>query len=575
MLNNIFSAFNREVKKPRPSTTKPVVLVVMDGYGKAPDSEGNAISKANRPNLLNYTKLFPHGEVIASGESVGLPANEVGNTEVGHLTLGAGRVIDQDLVRINKSIKNFSFYDNKALLDAMDHTRKYNSKLHIAGLVSEGNVHSSLNHFWAVYEFCRKNNLRNVYFHLFTDGRDAPPQSGQSIIEKIHKELIGSGVGKIATVTGRYYAMDRDGRWDRTKLAYDAIVLGRGVAAKDPIEAIKKSYTVGKTDEFVEPVVILGVTGAPVATVNDNDAFFFFNFRIDRPRQLTMAFTLPNFETLKEFDFGIDPEHEGKKAGVVKFVAGTFKREKVVKNLFYVTMTQYQEGLPVSEVAFPKIVVSNPLAEILSKKGLGQMHMAESEKERFVTYYFDGQRESKFPGEQALIVPSQKVATYDLRPEMSAMGIVKEFKRASNEGKYHFFIINFANADMVGHTGNLQAAVKAIEHLDVAVGEIVNWTLALGGSLIITADHGNAEEMLTYPSTSFFITTEKGIVSTDHSNNPVPVIIISGALRGKPNTLPRGTLSDIAPTILHIMGIQKPPEMTGTSLLTTRNTQHL
>ncbi len=564
----ILNFLKSEARKPKVSKIKPTVLLILDGYGIAPPSEGNAISRAKRPNLTSYPESYPHGEVIASGESVGLPANEVGNTEVGHLTIGSGRVVDQDLVRINKSIKDRSFYDNKALLDAVAHLqKKNNAKLHIAGLVGSGNVHSSLNHFWAVLEFCKKNRIQNVFFHLFTDGRDSPPQEGISIVEKIEADIKNNKLGAIATICGRYYAMDRDGRWDRTKLAYDAQVLGRGVAAKSAVEGIKKSYEEGRTDEFIEPIVIINSQGQPTATVDDNDAFIFFNFRIDRPRQLSMAYVMPNFELLREFEFGKDPEKEGKKEGVVRFVGGTFKREKILKNLFFVTMTEYQEGLTVSSIAFPKIIVADTLAEVLSKNNIHQMHMAESEKERFVTFYFNGQREEKFDGEYVSIVPSPKVATYDLKPEMNVYGIVEEFKKNANQGKYGFFVINFANSDMVGHTGNINAAVISIEHLDKAVGEIVNWTRALGGTILITADHGNAEEMLTYPTTSFFITTEKGKVSTDHSNNPVPVYIISEALRGKAYTISKGALADIAPTILHLMQIPKPASMTGKSLL--------
>ena len=567
MFSNLLSLFKRETKTPVKSKIRPVVLLVLDGYGSAPASEGNAITRAKRPNMSAYPKIFPHGEVIASGESVGLPANEVGNTEVGHLTIGAGRVIDQDLVRINKSIKDGSFYDNPALLQLLDHLKNKNSaKLHIAGLVGAGNVHSSMEHFWAAMEFCKRNRIGNVYLHLFTDGRDSPPQEGVGVIDKIDAYIKTNKIGSIATVSGRYYAMDRDGRWDRTKLTYDAMTLGRGVPTKDPSEAIKQSYLEGKTDEFIVPTVVTKEDGTPVATVDDGDAFFFINFRIDRPRQLTMAFVLPDFESLHEFEFGKDPE-KGGRTGVAKYEGGTFKREKIVKDLLFATMTEYQEGLPVGAIAFPKVVVSDTLAEIISKQGLYQLHMAESEKERFVTYYFDGQREERFPKEDVDIVSSPKVATYDLKPEMSVFGLVEEFKRKSNLGRYSFFIINFANADMVGHTGNITATIRAIEHEDRAIGEMVNWTLALGGTIVITADHGNAEEMLTYPTTSFFITTEKGKVNTDHSNNPVPVVIISEALRGKAYNLRQGVSSDIAPTILHLVGIPKPAVMTGRSLL--------
>ena len=569
MLNPFSALFKKSnQKKPRPSNIKPVLLLVLDGFGIAPSSEGNAISLAKKPNLTKYYKTFPHGEVIASGESVGLPANEVGNTEVGHLTLGAGRVIDQDLVRINKSIKDSSFYDNPAFADILERLKsKSTAKLHIAGLVGSGNVHSSMDHFWALMEFCKKHQIRNFYLHLFTDGRDSPPQEGISAVEKIEAFLKNNNMGKVATLSGRYYAMDRDGRWDRTKLAYDAMVLGRGVAAKSAVDAIKQSYLDGKTDEFIVPYVLTKEGGNPVATVDEDDAFFFFNFRIDRPRQLTMSFVLPDFENLKEYEFGKDPENDGKNAGKVKFEGGTFRREKVVKNLLFVTMTEYQKGLPVGGIAFPKIIVENTLGQVFSENGLYQLRMSESEKERFVTFYFNGQIEEPFSKEERLIVSSPKVATYDLKPEMSIFQLVSEFKKKANEGKYSFFLVNLANADMVGHTGNIPAATRAIEFIDQALGEMVEWVLALDGSVVVTADHGNVEEMLTYPTTSFFITTEKGKISTDHSNNPVLLLIASNKLRGKAYTLRQGVSSDIAPTVLDLAGLKIPSQMSGKSFL--------
>lgn len=567
MVFKLFSFLTSDAKYPKPSDIKPIVLIIMDGFGIAPPSEGNAVTAAKKPNLNGYNNTYPHGELIASGESVGLPANEVGNTEVGHLTIGTGRVIDQDLVRINKSIKNGSFRDNKSLLSVVDHLKKHNSNLHVMGLVGTGNVHSSMEHFWAIVDFCNKYKLKNVRFHLFTDGRDSPPQEGAKVVEKIDQELRVTRVGSIATVAGRYFAMDRDGRWDRTKKTYDAMTLGQGILAKNASEAIKKSYLDGKTDEFVEPTVIVDEKNQPIGLMKDNDAAIFFNFRIDRPRQLTMSYVMPNFENLQEFEFGTDPELEGREEGIVKFVGGTFKRTKVIKNLFFVTMTEYQEGLPVSAVGFPKVQAQNSLAEILSKHNYHQMHMSESEKERFVSYYFDGQKEKSFPGEEQVIVPSPKVATYDLKPEMSVMGLVSEFKKKSNEGRFHFFVLNLANSDMVAHSGNIPATVKAVEYVDQAVGELVSWSLALGGTIFITADHGNAEELLSYPTTSFFITTEKGKVSTDHSNNPVPIYIIAERLKGKKFTVTNGSLADIAPSILELLKIPKPPEMTGKSLL--------
>ncbi|MBI2405721.1 2,3-bisphosphoglycerate-independent phosphoglycerate mutase [Candidatus Microgenomates bacterium] len=562
----MFNLFNFSKKKEaQVSGIKPVVLVVLDGWGLAPHSAGNAITQANTPNMNKYWATYPHGELLASGESVGLPANEVGNTEVGHLNLGAGRVVLQDLKRISKAVEDGSFFYNKALRDMVAHVKQHNSKLHIVGLVGSGHVHSSVEHLFATLDFAKKEGLQNVFLHLFTDGRDSPPKEGASIVAKVEEKLKSVNVGQIATIGGRYFGMDRDKRWERTQKAYEVMVLGRGVGAREAVEAIQNAYQKGQTDEFVEPTVIQTGEGKPTAVVDDNDALIFYNFRVDRPRQLTMAFVLPNFENLREFEFGYDP-HTRRAEGKVKFEA-PFTREKVLKNLFFVTMTEYQKNLPVSAVAFPPEVIEKPLVVVLSEKGLRQLHMAESEKERFVTYYFDGQREKQLPSEEVLIVPSPKVPTYDKKPEMSVAKLTDEFKKVISRGVYHFILVNIANPDMVAHSGNLKATIAGVEHADRALGEMVSEVLRMGGTVVVTADHGNAEELLTFPTTSYFVTTAKGEVNTDHSNNPVPVIVARADFEGKSHTFTRGILGDVAPTILALMGVAPPAEMTGKNLL--------
>ncbi|OGM27976.1 phosphoglycerate mutase (2,3-diphosphoglycerate-independent) [Candidatus Woesebacteria bacterium RIFCSPLOWO2_01_FULL_39_61] len=548
----------------RDKKIKPVVLVILDGFGLAPPSEGNAITLANTPNYRAYLKNFPNTELIASGESVGLPANEVGNTEVGHLTLGAGRVILQDLKRIDVQIEKGYFFDNKVLLSAATHVKKYNSGFHILGLIGSGHVHSSMSHLYALLQFCKKESLEKVYLHLFTDGRDSPPKQGLEIVEGLERYLEAIKIGKIASITGRYYAMDRDRRWDRTEKAYNALVSSHAIQTFTALDAVKNAYLRGQTDEFIEPTLIAGKDG-PLGLVNNDDAIVFFNFRVDRPKQLTMAFIMPDFENLKSFDFGYDPE-TNKKLGELE-VGKTFQRSKVLKNLFFVTMTEYQKGLPVSGVAFGPEVVLNTISEVLANSGLRQMHMGESEKERFVKYYFNGLKEEKVAGEDDHIVSSLKVATYDQKPEMSLPSLTKAFKDELNKDEYHFFVINIANPDMVAHSGNLKATIRAIEFVDRYLAELVSVVLGVDGTVFVTADHGNAEELLTFPSSSYFFTTSKGSVNTDHSNNPVPLIIINNSLKEKGISIAKGALSDVAPTILALIGIQKPEVMTGKNLL--------
>ncbi len=543
---------------------KPTVLVVLDGFGLAPPSQGNAITLARTPNYDFFRQHYPNGSLLASGEAVGLPTGEVGNTEVGHLTLGAGRVILQDLKRINLSIENGKFYDNKALVAASAHVKTHKSKLHILGLVSTGKVHSSIDHLYALLQFCKKEDLEEVYIHAFTDGRDAPPKAGLEVIQNLQKQIDALRIGKIASVGGRYYAMDRDRRWPRIEKEYRAIVEGSGVQAESAEAAISAAYAKGQTDEFIEPTIISDKNG-PIATIGDNDGVIYFNYRIDRAKQLTMSLVLSDFENLKTFDFGYDPK-TNKKIGDVD-LGQTFHRQKIPKNLFFVTMTEYQENLPVAAIAFGPETVERPLPQILSEHGLTHMHMSESEKERFVTYYFDGMHEEKQKGEEMLIVPSPKVATYDLKPEMSLPALVAQIKKQLDRDIFNFFVVNFANADMVGHTGNLKAAIKAVEHIDVHLNDLVQSVLRANGTIIITADHGNAEELLTFPNQTFFVTTEEGVVSTDHSSNPVPVLFIANQLYDVKVELPKGQLSDVAPTILTLMGLPVPEVMSGKNLL--------
>lgn len=556
-------------EKKRKDGIKPFVLLVLDGWGIAPTSSGNAISLAKTPYMDSLLTLYPHAELIASGESVGLPTGEEGNSEVGHLTVGAGRVIYQSIVKINNAIKEATFADNKAFLKTLDHVSRYKSKLHLMGLVGSGEVHSSIKHLYALLDFCRKNGLKDVYLHLFTDGRDASPKEGIEIIKKIEERLKDIEVGQIATIMGRYYAMDRDLRWERTQKAYDAVVLGKGVQATSSLDAVTNSYNKGQTDEFVEPTVIVK-DAKPIGTVDNNDAVIFFNFRIDRPRQLTMAFVLPNFENLKDFRFGYDIQRDESKPlpkedEVVKGV--TFKREKWPQNLFFVTMTEYHNEIPVSGIAYPPETVAKPLSEVLSEYNLKQLCLAESEKEKMVTFYYNGMRQVCYPGEDVVIIPSPKVATYDKKPEMSIYKLINMFKKQLKKNNYHFYFINFANPDMVAHSGSMKESIMACEHTDKAVGELVEEVLKLDGTVVISADHGNVEELLSFPTTSFFVTTSQGEIDTEHSSNPVPMMVIANRFKANALNLPRGSLADIAPTILGLLNIPKPSVMTGRNLM--------
>ena len=549
----------------------PVVLLSLDGWGVAPPSQGNAIDLARTPNMDRYCQGYAHGVLVAAGESVGLPANEAGNSEVGHLTMGAGRATLQSLQRIDAAIADGSFFENLAFEKALAHVKEHDTKLHLMGLVSSGGVHSSLAHLEALLELCARKQLTQVYVHAFTDGRDAAPNDGLLVIGRLEEKMKSLGVGKIATVMGRYFAMDRDRRWERTEKAYRAMVLGEGVTAANATSVIQQAYDKGVTDEFIDPTCIASqsMAGRPTATIDDGDGVVFFNFRIDRPRQLTMALTVPDFENLKDFKFGFDPyrvKYEKHHGSLEVYSGKTFVRSKWPKDLFLVTMTEYQPGLPVSAVAFGPPKVGDTVAEVVSGQNWLQLRLAESEKERMVTYYFDGMREERHPLEEVVIVPSPKVATYDKKPEMAVFEVVAELKKALEQGKYRLVMMNFANPDMVAHSGDLKATIKACEYTDLAIGEVVEMVLRCHGVVVITADHGNAEDLLTYQRQNFFYTTKTGLTNTEHSNHPVPVVIVGEQFVGK-GELKQGTLADVAPTVLGLLGLQKPTVMTGRNLL--------
>lgn len=539
--------------------TKPVVLIIMDGWGIAPDSPGNAVTQAQTPTIDNFWAAYPRTQLKTSGEAVGLPKNEDGNSETGHLNLGAGKIVFQDLPRINMAIADGSFFQKPAFKAAAEHARKNKSSLHLLGLIGSGGVHSSLEHLLALIRLAKQESLSKLFLHLFTDGRDSPPTSALTYIDIVETELKKIGFGQIASLCGRYWAMDRDNRWERTQKAYDALTLGKGKFAFSPAGGIKASYEEGKTDEFLEPVILTDKNKKPLGLIENNDAVIFFNFRIDRPRQLTKAFVLPNFETLVIRKAAFDPyaERYGLHLYEVPQETTTFKRTKIIQNLFFVTMTEFEKKLP-TQTAFPPTPVKMPLARVLAEKGLRQLHIAETEKERFVTYYFDGQREDPFSGEDRIEIASPKIATYDKKPEMSAYEVTNELVKRLKTNIYDFVVVNYANPDMVGHTGVLSAGIKACEVIDECVGKVVNTVLGLSGNCLITADHGNVEEMIN-------LTT--GGVDTEHSNNPVPLVVVSQHFRQKAQNLPQGILADVAPTILDLMEINKPELMTGRSLL--------
>ncbi|EKE21509.1 MAG: hypothetical protein ACD_7C00209G0006 [uncultured bacterium] len=516
---------------------KPVVLIILDGWGLNPSVEGNAIRKATLPTFEKINRNYPLVALQASGISAGIPWGEPGNSEVGHTILGSGKIIYQNLPKITLSIQDRTFFSNSALLRGMDNVKKNNSSLHIMGLVGEGSVHSTNEHLFAIMEMAKEQQIEKVFLHLFTDGRDSPPTSGVETIKKIQEKITIIGVGEIATLCGRNWAMDRNNNWDRTEKAYQMLTQGIGDLTDDPIAHMEASYAKDINDEYLEPVV-LTKDGKPTAIVSDNDTIIFFNFREDRARQITKAFAIPNFNKIK--------------------------KERDLKVVF-ITMTEYEKDLPVY-VAFPPEVNKGGLGEILSLHNKKQLRIAETEKYAHVTYFFNGGVEKPFPGEDHILVPSPSVAKYDEEPEMSAAQVTQKTIESIELNKYDFILINYANADMVGHTGNMEAAKKAVESLDKSLSLLLPKILQTGGIVLITADHGNVEEM-TNPYS--------GQPLTEHSTNPVPLWLISPdnhmekteeqVVESENNI--RGLLSDITPTILDIMGIEKPAEMNGESLL--------
>lgn len=538
---------------------KPVILLILDGWGIGPNNAGNAIMRANTPNIDKYWIAFSHTQLAASGKAVGLPHSEDGNTETGHLNIGAGRIVYQELPRINMAIADGAFDANQVFLNTFQHVRNNNSKLHIMGLIGSGGVHSNIEHLYALLHLAKSQGFSdNVYLHLFTDGRDSPPTSGINYVQEVMEKCKSLGVGKLASIIGRYYAMDRDHRWERTQIAYDALILGAETqCVNDPLGLIAEGYKQGITDEFIKPISVCDESNQP-RLVGDNDAIIFFNYRIDRPRQLTKAFVVPDFEQgfkTEEFDpYAIKYE---KSHISYRSPGKTFVRKKRLGNLFFTTMTRYEQELAVN-VAFPPQTINEPLGKILSEAGLTQLRMAETEKERFVTYYMNGQRDEKYPGEERIIVPSKRVATYDLSPEMSAYEITQTMIQQIQTGVYDTIICNFANADMVAHTGNLQATIRACEVIDECVGMIAKEVVPKGGVILITADHGNAEEL---------INSDNGEVDTEHSIFPVPFMAIGNQFMNQNSLLPAGILADVAPTMLKILGIPKPSEMTGRELV--------
>ncbi|KKQ75033.1 MAG: 2,3-bisphosphoglycerate-independent phosphoglycerate mutase [Candidatus Woesebacteria bacterium GW2011_GWB1_38_5b] len=544
------------------SLSRFVLLIILDGWGIAPDGPGNAISLAKTPNIDKFFLSYPHTELEAGGESVGLPRGEDGNTETGHLNLGAGRIVYQDLQRINMAIAEGSFFNNQVLLESIRHARKNNSSLHLIGLVGQGGVHSNIDHLFALINLCTREKFRNLFIHVLTDGRDSPPTAAKTYLSRLEEVMSREKVGFIASIMGRYWAMDRDQRWERTKKAYLALTQGVGRSVKTAEEAIESSYSEGKTDEFIEPSLIQGEGGKPIALISDNDSVIFFNFRIDRSRQLTKAFVFENFSQAHiSYDFDTF-ELDYQKSDINKLSIKPkvpFDRGAFLKNLYFVTMTDY--GKPITEAgakpAFPPEVVDMPLSGVLAGSGLRQLKITESEKERFVTFYFNGLREKAYPHEERIIVPSQKVPTYDQKPEMSAYELTDYLIKRLG-GEYKLIVVNYPNADMVGHSGNIGACVKAIETVDECVGKLTNFVLSFQGTAILTADHGNAEEM---------INPQTGAIDTEHSLSRVPFIIISHDFLGKSQKLRTGILADVAPTILSLLEIPIPASMTGRNLL--------
>jgi 2,3-bisphosphoglycerate-independent phosphoglycerate mutase len=505
---------------------KPVMLCILDGFGLREETKGNAVAAAHKPNFDRYWDEFPHTTLQASGHAVGLPDGQMGNSEVGHLNIGAGRVVYQDLTRLTKAIDDHSFFQNETFIQAIKHVKENNSSLHLYGLLSDGGVHSHIKHLFALLELAAEEKVENVFVHAFLDGRDVSPESSVKYIHELQTKMQELGVGKIATLQGRYYAMDRDKRWERTEKSYNAMVYGAGPAYKDPIQAVHESYEKSIYDEFVMPTVIVDEQNQPVGTIKDNDAIIFFNFRPDRAIQISQAFTNEDF---RGFDRGDHPP----------------------KNVFYVCITKFSETVG-GYVAYKPANLDNTLGEVLSQNGLRQLRIAETEKYPHVTFFFSGGREEPFPGEKRILINSPKVATYDLKPEMSAYEVTDALLTEIEAENFDVIILNFANPDMVGHSGKLEPTVKAIEAVDECLGKLIDALLAKNGVAIITADHGNSDMVID----------ENGKPFTAHTTNPVPCIVTLAETKLRDD----GVLADLSPTILDLLDVEKSKEMTGKSL---------
>lgn len=515
---------------------KPVTLIVLDGWGIAPPGPGNAIRLAKTPFFDQLRVRFPRTRLKASGKEVGLPKGERGTSEVGHLNIGAGRIVWQDVSKINDAIVDGSFFKNSALVNACEHVKENQAQLHLMGLVGGGSVHSSLDHLYALLELAKKQNVPGdkVKIHVFTDGRDSPPQSAKKYIQELQQKMEELKIGKIVSVTGRYYAMDRDRNWQRTKVTYSTLVAGNHRSSETPEQAIENAYSQGDTDEFIKPTIIENKSDKESynGKINEDDAVIFFNFRADRARQITKAFVLPEF---KYFD-----------------------RDIYLENLHFVSLVEYEKEIPVKDSAFIPHLIRPNLSQVISQQGGNQFHIAESEKYAYVTYYFNGGIEKAFPGEERKIVPSPDVPTYEQAPEMSIKEVSQIAEKKIRSQQYDFVLINFANPDMLGHTGIIPAAIEGIEATDKALKRVVEATFSAGGACVVTSDHGNVEEMIN-PAT--------GEVSTSHSNNRVPLIIAAKQNHLQSRELQSGILADIAPTVLKLMGVPKPNAMAGHSLI--------
>ncbi|SDZ34989.1 2,3-bisphosphoglycerate-independent phosphoglycerate mutase [Evansella caseinilytica] len=507
---------------------QPVALIILDGFALREETKGNAVAQANKPNFDRYWNQFPHATLTACGEAVGLPEGQMGNSEVGHLNIGAGRIVYQSLTRVNMAIREGEFFKNETFLNAIKHVKEKGTNLHLYGLLSDGGIHSHINHMFALLEMAKNNGVEKVYIHGFLDGRDVGPQSAETFLRQTEEKLTELGIGEIATIQGRYYAMDRDKRWDRVEKSYRSMVYGDGLKYKDPLEALQDSYKNGVHDEFVLPSVITEADGAtPRATIKDEDAIIFFNFRPDRAIQMSQVFTNNEF-------------------------AGFDRGEKHPQNTHYVCLTHFSETVQ-GYVAFEPTNLDNTLGEVVSDAGLRQLRIAETEKYPHVTFFFSGGREEKFPGEERVLIDSPKVATYDLKPEMSAYEVTDALLKEINRDVHDVIILNFANPDMVGHSGMLEPTIKAVEAVDECLGKIIDLLLEKGGKAIITADHGNADIVLNADDSPM----------TAHTTNPVPVIITDQQAEIRTD----GILGDLAPTVLDLLNIGQPAEMTGKSLI--------